>query len=160
MDCDIGPRITPINPFRKLFHADLLWFKQGAVTAIHMGKIAVNHVGSKLLVVRIGKLVVHNPSQDPITFCKKTKFIQLIQPKNRWLFNKDMFAGKNTGAVYQWTPGQDAFVVLPGAETPGNNGIDTVMPSLAGLEWRRPRSRSVAQTAPDSDVFSSSAATV
>ena len=38
---------------------------------------------------------------------------------------EDMFAGKNTGAVYQWTPGQDAFVVLPGAETPGNNGIDT-----------------------------------
>ena len=38
---------------------------------------------------------------------------------------EDMFAGKNTGAVYQWTPGADAFTLLPGAETPGNNGIDT-----------------------------------
>lgn len=29
-----------------------------------------------------------------------------------------------TGAVYQWTPGDERFSLLPGAELPGNNGIE------------------------------------
>jgi len=36
-----------------------------------------------------------------------------------------LFAGRNTGAVFLWTPGSAAFRLLPGTELPGNNGIDT-----------------------------------
>ena len=38
---------------------------------------------------------------------------------------EDLFAGRNTGAVFLWTPGSPAFRLLPGTELPGNNGIDT-----------------------------------
>jgi sugar lactone lactonase YvrE len=38
---------------------------------------------------------------------------------------QDVFAGRNTGAVFLWTPGSAAFRLLPGTELPGNNGIDT-----------------------------------
>ncbi len=31
---------------------------------------------------------------------------------------------ENTGAVYQWTPGDERFSLLEGAELPGNNGIE------------------------------------
>ena len=36
----------------------------------------------------------------------------------------DVFAGKPTGAIYRWSPGDPAFARLPGSELPGNNGID------------------------------------
>ena len=38
---------------------------------------------------------------------------------------EDLFAGRNTGAVFLWTPGSTAFRMLPGTELPGNNGIET-----------------------------------
>ncbi len=34
-------------------------------------------------------------------------------------------AGRNTGGVYQWTPGSSGLKLLPGTELPVNNGIDT-----------------------------------
>lgn len=37
----------------------------------------------------------------------------------------DVFAGRNTGAVFMWTPGTAGFRLLPGTELSGNNGIDT-----------------------------------
>jgi hypothetical protein len=37
----------------------------------------------------------------------------------------DMQAGRNTGAVYMWTPGTPAFRRLDGTDLPGNNGIET-----------------------------------
>jgi hypothetical protein len=36
----------------------------------------------------------------------------------------DALAGRNTGAVYLWSPGATAFRVLPGTELPGDNGIE------------------------------------
>ena len=33
--------------------------------------------------------------------------------------------GEPTGAVYQWSPGDAAFALLPGTELPSNNGIET-----------------------------------
>ena len=36
----------------------------------------------------------------------------------------DVFAGKPTGAVYRWSPGDSGFVQIPGSELPGNNGIE------------------------------------
>ena len=38
---------------------------------------------------------------------------------------EDLFAGRNTGAVFLWTSASAAFRMLPGTELPGNNGIDT-----------------------------------
>jgi hypothetical protein len=38
-------------------------------------------------------------------------------------FNEVM-AGKITGAVYRWSPGDPGFVVIKGSELPGNNGIE------------------------------------
>jgi hypothetical protein len=38
---------------------------------------------------------------------------------------EDLFAGRPTGVVLQWTPGSPAFTPLPGTELAGNNGIDT-----------------------------------
>jgi hypothetical protein len=38
---------------------------------------------------------------------------------------QDLFAGRNTGAVFMWTPGSAAFRRLPGTDLPGNNGIET-----------------------------------
>ena len=38
---------------------------------------------------------------------------------------EDLFADRNTGAVFLWTPGSDGFRVLEGTELPGNNGIET-----------------------------------
>ena len=38
---------------------------------------------------------------------------------------EDVFAGRTTGAVLQWTPGSAGFQMLPGTELSGNNGIDT-----------------------------------
>jgi hypothetical protein len=38
---------------------------------------------------------------------------------------EDAFAGRNTGAVFLWTPGTPAFRQLPGTELPANNGIET-----------------------------------
>ena len=37
----------------------------------------------------------------------------------------DAFAGRNTGAVFMWTPGSAAFRMLPGTELPADNGIET-----------------------------------
>jgi hypothetical protein len=37
----------------------------------------------------------------------------------------DFVARHNTGAVYAWTPGTPKFVLLPGTELPGNNGLET-----------------------------------
>lgn len=37
----------------------------------------------------------------------------------------DFMRGQNTGAVWQWRPGDRGFVQLPGTELPGNNGIET-----------------------------------
>jgi len=37
----------------------------------------------------------------------------------------DLFAGRNTGAVFTWTPGSAGFTQLAGTELPGNNGIET-----------------------------------
>ncbi|MGE3462827.1 MAG: hypothetical protein AB7I04_13010 [Pseudomonadales bacterium] len=36
----------------------------------------------------------------------------------------DVFAGRPTGAVYRWSPGDAGFTVIPGSELPGNNGIE------------------------------------
>jgi SMP-30/gluconolaconase/LRE-like protein len=38
---------------------------------------------------------------------------------------EDAFAQKNTGAVFQWKPGQPTFTMIPGTELSANNGIDT-----------------------------------
>ena len=38
---------------------------------------------------------------------------------------EDAFAGRNTGAVFMWTPGSSAFRMLPGTELSANNGIET-----------------------------------
>jgi hypothetical protein len=38
---------------------------------------------------------------------------------------EDAFAGRNTGAVFMWTPGSPSFRMLPGTEMPANNGIET-----------------------------------
>jgi hypothetical protein len=38
---------------------------------------------------------------------------------------EDAFAGRNTGAVFMWTPGSPAFRMLPGTELSANNGIET-----------------------------------
>lgn len=37
----------------------------------------------------------------------------------------DQVQGRVTGGVYQWTPGDEGFRLLPGTELPGNNGIET-----------------------------------
>jgi hypothetical protein len=37
----------------------------------------------------------------------------------------DFVQGRDTGAVYQWAPGDDRFRLLPGTELPGNNGLET-----------------------------------
>ena len=39
--------------------------------------------------------------------------------------NQDVFAGRNTGAVFMWSPGASAFRRLDGTDLPGNNGIET-----------------------------------
>jgi len=36
----------------------------------------------------------------------------------------DSVAGKPTGAVYSWKPGDKAFALIPGSELPSNNGIE------------------------------------
>jgi sugar lactone lactonase YvrE len=38
---------------------------------------------------------------------------------------QDLFAGRNTGVAYMWTPGSTGFRMLAGTELPGNNGIET-----------------------------------
>src|SRR5262245_36025482 len=38
---------------------------------------------------------------------------------------EDAFAGRNTGAVFLWTPGDISFRMLPGTELSANNGIET-----------------------------------
>jgi hypothetical protein len=38
---------------------------------------------------------------------------------------EDAFAGRNTGAVFLWTPGSPTFRMLPGTELSANNGIET-----------------------------------
>jgi hypothetical protein len=38
---------------------------------------------------------------------------------------EDSLARKPTGAVFEWSPGTDAFVLVKGSELPGNNGIET-----------------------------------
>jgi hypothetical protein len=38
---------------------------------------------------------------------------------------EDAFAGRTTGAVFSWTPGQPAFRRLPGTDLSANNGIET-----------------------------------
>jgi hypothetical protein len=38
---------------------------------------------------------------------------------------EDAFAGRDTGAVFMWTPGSPGFRLLPGTETSANNGIET-----------------------------------
>jgi hypothetical protein len=38
---------------------------------------------------------------------------------------EDAFSGKNTGAVFLWTPGSPSFRMLPGTELSANNGIET-----------------------------------
>ena len=38
---------------------------------------------------------------------------------------EDMLAGAATGAVFQWTPGEETFAHVPGTELAGNNGIET-----------------------------------
>jgi hypothetical protein len=37
----------------------------------------------------------------------------------------DFVAGRLTGGVWQWHPGDSAFSLLPGTELPGNNGLET-----------------------------------
>jgi hypothetical protein len=37
----------------------------------------------------------------------------------------DFVAGRPTGGVYQWAPGDDRFRLLPGTELPGDNGLET-----------------------------------
>jgi len=36
----------------------------------------------------------------------------------------DFVAGKPTGGVWQWRPGDSGFTLLPGTELPGNNGLE------------------------------------
>jgi hypothetical protein len=36
----------------------------------------------------------------------------------------DFVQGRNTGAVWSWSPGAASFVVLPGTRLPGNNGLE------------------------------------
>ena len=36
----------------------------------------------------------------------------------------DVMAGEPTGAVYEWSPGDDGFKVVEGTQLPGNNGIE------------------------------------
>lgn len=36
----------------------------------------------------------------------------------------DSVAGKSTGAVFQWSPGNDGFELIKGSELPANNGIE------------------------------------
>ena len=36
----------------------------------------------------------------------------------------DVFSGRPTGAIYQWSPGERSFTLIPGSELPGNNGIE------------------------------------
>lgn len=36
----------------------------------------------------------------------------------------DLIAGKPTGAVYEWSPGDDGFELVRGTELPGDNGIE------------------------------------
>lgn len=36
----------------------------------------------------------------------------------------DSVAGKSTGAVFQWSPGNDGFELIRGSELPANNGIE------------------------------------
>jgi len=36
----------------------------------------------------------------------------------------DFVAGKITGGVWQWRPGDTSFALLPGTELPGNNGLE------------------------------------
>ena len=38
---------------------------------------------------------------------------------------EDAFAGRDTGAVFLWTPGDISFLMLPGTELSANNGIET-----------------------------------
>jgi hypothetical protein len=38
---------------------------------------------------------------------------------------EDAFAGRNTGAVFLWTPGSPSFRMLAGTELPADNGIET-----------------------------------
>jgi hypothetical protein len=38
---------------------------------------------------------------------------------------EDAFAGRNTGAVFMWTPGSLSFEIVPGTELSANNGIET-----------------------------------
>jgi hypothetical protein len=38
---------------------------------------------------------------------------------------EDSLARKPTGAVFEWSPGTDAFALVKGSELPGNNGIET-----------------------------------
>src|SRR4029450_1965005 len=38
---------------------------------------------------------------------------------------EDAFAGRDTGAVFLWTPGDISFRMLPGPELSANNGIET-----------------------------------
>jgi hypothetical protein len=38
---------------------------------------------------------------------------------------EDAFAGRNTGAVFLWTPGSASFRMLAGTELPADNGIET-----------------------------------
>ena len=38
---------------------------------------------------------------------------------------EDAFAGRNTGAVFMWSPGSPSFRMLPGTEMPADNGIET-----------------------------------
>lgn len=38
---------------------------------------------------------------------------------------EDAFAQKNTGAVFQWKPGEKTFTMIPGTELSANNGIET-----------------------------------
>jgi hypothetical protein len=37
---------------------------------------------------------------------------------------QDMFAGRPTGAVYEWSVGDSGFALVKGTELPGNNGIE------------------------------------
>lgn len=36
----------------------------------------------------------------------------------------DFVEGRNTGAVWQWRPGDSAFSLMPGTDLPGNNGLE------------------------------------
>jgi hypothetical protein len=45
----------------------------------------------------------------------------LMHPGNTFA---DMFAGKPTGAVYEWSVGSSGFALVEGTELPGNNGIE------------------------------------